>query len=183
VILNFKWPSSEASSLTYKSLRLSSEWPMLWHKGRCPTHWYQDQRSYMWYLKRYTSGVIPTYEVMSIKMQDSILCIIEKHTFYENWWQRGRDWYKYMKHARGIREMLDLDMDMDREEQHWRIEKDKKFLDKRSTQVGGASSWTWLFAFDMCIFMCLLALHTFLNLICMRVWYMLVIEVEWWFDN
>ena len=31
------------------------------------------------------------------------------------------------------------------------------FLDKRSTQVGGASSWTWLLAFDMCIFMCLLA--------------------------
>jgi hypothetical protein len=30
-------------------------------------------------------------------------------------------------------------------------------LDKRSTQVGGASSWTWLIAFDMYIFMCLLA--------------------------
>ena len=55
-------------------------------------------------------------------------------------------------------------------------------LDKRSTQVGGASSWT-LIAFDMCIFMCLLALHKFLNLICMFVWCMLVVELEWWFDN
>jgi hypothetical protein len=27
-------------------------------------------------------------------------------------------------------------------EQHWRNEKDQTFLDKESTQVGGASSWT-----------------------------------------
>ena len=45
-------------------------------------------------------------------------------------------------------------MDMDQEEQYWG---GSIFLDKRSTQVGGASSWTWLFVFDMCIFMCLLA--------------------------
>ena len=45
-------------------------------------------------------------------------------------------------------------MDMDQEEQYWG---GSIFLDKRSTQVGGASSWTWLLAFDMCIFMCLLA--------------------------
>jgi len=45
-------------------------------------------------------------------------------------------------------------MDMDREEQYWG---GSIFLDKRSTQVGGASSWTLLFAFDMCIFMRLLA--------------------------
>jgi hypothetical protein len=58
-------------------------------------------------------------------------------------------------------------------------------LDKRSTQVGGASSWTCLIAFDMCIFMCLhcIALHKFLNLICMLVCCMLVIELEWWYDN
>ena len=29
--------------------------------GGCPTNWYQDQRSYMWYLKSYTSGVIPIF--------------------------------------------------------------------------------------------------------------------------
>ena len=45
-------------------------------------------------------------------------------------------------------------MDMDQEEQYWG---GSIFLDKRSTQVGGASSWTLLFAFDMCIFMRLLA--------------------------
>ena len=60
VILNFKWSSSEESSLTYKSSSLSSEWPMLWHRGRCPTNWYQGQRSYMSDLKGY-GGVIPTY--------------------------------------------------------------------------------------------------------------------------
>jgi hypothetical protein len=32
----------------------------------------------------------------------------------------------------------------------------------------------WLIAFDMCIVMCLIALHKFLNLICMLVWCMLV---------
>jgi hypothetical protein len=35
-----------------------------------------------------------------------------------------------------------------------------------------------LVAFDMCIFMCLLALHKLLNLICMLVWCMLVVELE-----
>ena len=57
------------------------------------------------------------------------------------WWQRGR-WDE------------SAIMDMDQEKQYW---EGSIFLDKRSTQVGGASSWTWLFAFDMCIFMCLLA--------------------------
>jgi hypothetical protein len=56
--------------------------------------------------------------------------------------------------------------------------KGSKFLDKRSTQVGGASLGTCLIAFDLCIFMCLLALHKFLNLICMLVWCMLVVEFE-----
>ena len=32
--------------------------------GGVPPNWYQDQRSYVWYLKSYTNGVIPTYEVM-----------------------------------------------------------------------------------------------------------------------
>ena len=42
VILNLS--SSETSSLTYKSSSLSSGWPMLWHRGRCPTNWYQGQK-------------------------------------------------------------------------------------------------------------------------------------------
>jgi len=55
-------------------------------------------------------------------------------------WQRGR-WDE------------SASMDMDQEEKYWG---GSIFLNKRSTQVGGASSWTWMFAFDMCIFMCLL---------------------------
>ena len=74
----------------------------------------------------------------------------------------------------------------------WTMDKDRatlrnwegsKFLDKRITQVGGASSWTCLFAFDLCIVMCLLALHKFLNLNASFVWCMLVVELEWWLDN
>ena len=45
-----------------------------------------------------------------------------------------------MKYARGIREKLDLDMDMDKEGATLRNEEGSKLLDKRSTQVGGASS-------------------------------------------
>ena len=67
VILNFKRSSNEECIPHYKSSSLSSEWPMLWHRGKCPTNWYQGQRSYVWYLKGYTSCVIPTYVVVSIK--------------------------------------------------------------------------------------------------------------------
>jgi hypothetical protein len=40
-------------------------------RGRCPTDWYQGQRSYMWYLKNNTNGVIPTYVMVFIKNEDS----------------------------------------------------------------------------------------------------------------
>ena len=69
-------------------------------------------------------------------------------------------------------------MDMDKEGATLKNVRGSKFLDKKSTQVGGASSRTWLFAFDMCIFMCLLALHKLSNSICMLVWCMLVVELE-----
>jgi hypothetical protein len=50
------------------------------------------KRSYVWYLKNYTSGVIPTNVVVSIKNDVQVLtiypnaslCINGKHTFYEN---------------------------------------------------------------------------------------------------
>jgi hypothetical protein len=117
-----KWSSTlsdhkmKNASITYKSSSLSSEWSMLWHRERCPTDWYQGQRSYVWYLKSYTSGVIPTYEVVSITNA------------------RGSN----IEECEGI-----------------------KILGQEKHKVGGASSWTWLFAFDMCIFMCLFALHKF----------------------
>jgi hypothetical protein len=57
VILNFKWSSSEESSLTCKNSSLSCEWPMLWHRGRCPPIGIKVTRSYTWCLKSYTSSV------------------------------------------------------------------------------------------------------------------------------
>jgi hypothetical protein len=70
-------------------------------------------------------------------------------------------------------------MDMDKEGATLRKVEGSKFLDKRSTQVGGSKLMIFcLIAFDMCIFMCLLALHKFLNLICMLVWCMLVVELD-----
>ena len=56
---------------------------------------------------------------------------------------------------------LDLDMNMDKEGVTLKNVRGSKFLDKRSTQVGGVSSWTWSVAFDMCILTCFLALHKF----------------------
>ena len=105
VILNFKWSSSEASSLTHKNSSLSSGWPMLWYRGRCPTNWYQGQRSYMRYLKGYKrchsiicGGVHQKYKIqVSTIYPNALLCINEMHTFYGNWWQRGRYWTKIWK--------------------------------------------------------------------------------------
>jgi hypothetical protein len=59
----------------------------------------------------------------------------------------------------------------------------KNFLDKRSTQVGEQAHEHWLVTFDMCIVMCLLALHKFFKLVCILVWCMLVVELEWWYEN
>ena len=63
-------------------------------------------RSYTWCLKSYTSSVHQKYEIqVSTFYPNSTLCIKKMHTFYGNWWQRGRDWYKHMKYARGIKEV------------------------------------------------------------------------------
>ena len=68
------------ASLTSKSSSLANGWPMIWHRGRCPINWYQDQRSDVWYLKKpykiqvvSTSGVIPTIKWCPSKIQDSSL--------------------------------------------------------------------------------------------------------------
>ena len=148
---------------------------MLWHRGRCPTNWYQGRRSYVWYLKGY-KWCHSNIQVISIKNarfkpQPSIpnanLCINEKHTFYGNWWQRRRDctkiwklWETLKKRSRG------WTWTWTKREQHLRNWEGSKFLDKRSTQVGGQAHELWLVAFDMCIFMCLLALHEFF-----KIWY------------
>ena len=103
VILNFKWSSSKASSLTNKSSSLSNEWPMLWHRVRCPPIGIKVKDP-TWGISRATSGVIPTYVVVSIKntrfkcqpsTPSATLCINKMHTLYGNWWQRGRSGQRY----------------------------------------------------------------------------------------
>ena len=91
-------------------------------------------------------------QVMSIKnarfkpqpsTPNANLCINVKHTFYGNWWQRGRDCTKIWKLWERLRpRSRGWTWTWTKREQYWRKEMDQQFLDKRSTQVGGASSWT-----------------------------------------
>ena len=106
VILNFKWSSNEECIPHYKSSSLSNGWPMKWFRGRRHTNWYQGQRSYVWYLKKLYKWCHSNNQVMSIKnarfkpqpsTPNAYLCINKKHTFYGNWWQRGRDCTKIWK--------------------------------------------------------------------------------------
>ena len=68
-----KWSSTlsdhqiKNASLTYKSSRVSNGWPMLSYRARCPTNWYQGQRSYVWYLKKLYKWCHSNNQVMSIK--------------------------------------------------------------------------------------------------------------------
>ena len=77
-----KWSSTlsdhqmKNASLTYKSSSLSNGWPMLWHRGRCPTNWYQGRRSYVWYVKGY-KWCHSNKQVVSIKK-----CKIQASTIY-----------------------------------------------------------------------------------------------------
>jgi hypothetical protein len=68
-------------------------------------------------------------------------------------------------------------------EQYWRIEWDQNSWTREAYKQGEQAHELWLVAFYMCIFMCLLTLHKFLNLTCMLVCCMLVIELDWWFEN
>ena len=128
-----KWSSTlsdhqmKNASLTYKSSSLANGWPMLWHKGRCPTDWYQGQRSYEWYLKSYPNGVIPTYEVMSIK-NARFKC--QPSTPMQPFVSRDAHllWKLMTKEERLVQRYwgkLDLDMNMEKREQYWGIEKDQ----------------------------------------------------------
>ena len=139
------------ASLTYKSSSLANGWPMIWHRGRCPTNWYQERRSYVWYLKGY-KWCHSNNQVMSIKnarfkpqpsTPNANLCINKKHTFYGNWWQRGRDCTKIWKLWERLRQRSrGWTWTWTKREQHWRKEMDQSSWTRKSTQVGGASSWT-----------------------------------------
>ena len=72
-----KWSSTlsdhqmKNASLIYKRSSLANGWPMQWLRGRCPTDLYQGQRSYVWYLKSYTSDVIPIFGSVHKKCKNS----------------------------------------------------------------------------------------------------------------
>ena len=75
-----KWSSTlsdhqmKNASLTYKSSSVSNGWPMLSHRRRCHTNWYQDQRFYVWYLKlptQDTSGTSYKWYLQVVSFQQS----------------------------------------------------------------------------------------------------------------
>jgi hypothetical protein len=96
----------------------------------------------VWYLKNITSGVIPTYLIVSIKNarfkcqpstpMQSFISI--RYTLFIEIDDKGE---RLVQRYHG---KLDLDMDMDKEGATLKNMKKSKFLGKRSTQVGGASS-------------------------------------------
>ena len=156
--------------LTYKSLSVSNGWPMLSHKGRYTTNWYLEKILCVVFQEalhkiqviQVTNGVIPTIMKMSIKNarfkpQPSTPKCIPLHQWEAHLlWKlmtKGERLYKDMKaFIRGrdkvckgrdkIWKLKRLDMNMDKEGATLEKWDGSKFLDKRSTQVGGASSWT-----------------------------------------
>ena len=147
------------ASLTYKSSSVSNGWPMLSYRERCPTNWYQDQRSYVWYLKKlYTRYKWYKLQVVSFQQSSDVhknarfkpqpstpnayLCINKKHTFYGNWWQRGRDCIKIWK-----LDWMGEKLDMDKEGATLKKRDGSKFLDKKSTQPRSAYPIFGLFGF------------------------------------
>jgi uncharacterized membrane protein len=83
---------------------------------------------------------------------------------------KGERLYKDMK---ALEEIERLDMDMDKEGATLRR---IKILGQEKHTSRQAHELVSLHL--MCIIMCLLALHKFLNLICMLVWCMLVVEFD-----
>ena len=139
-------------SLTSKSSSLANGWPMQWLRGRCPTNWYQGQRSYVWYLKSYTKwchsnicgGVhqkwrfkpqpsTPMQAFASMRSTPFMEIDDKGGEIVQRYESFGKDWDKEIEVGHGHKQ---------RGEATLKDVKRSKFLDKRSTQVGGASSWT-----------------------------------------
>ena len=146
-----------------------------------------------WVISRATSGVIPTFVVVSIKMQDSSVNHLpqcnplyqKKHTFYENWWQRGRDCTKIWKLWERLRQRSrGWTWTWTKREQHWRIERDQNSWTKEKHTSRGSKLMNFDWLHLICAYSCA-CLHciSFSILICMPVCCMLVIELEWWYDN
>jgi hypothetical protein len=99
VLIKIAYDQIKNASLTYKSSRLSSEWPMLWHRGGAPPNGIKVKDP-KWYLKSNIQVIsfqhmwwCPSKNAI-FKSQSSTpmqaFVSIEKNTFYGNWWQRGR---------------------------------------------------------------------------------------------
>ena len=106
---------------------------------------YQGQRFYVWYLKSYISDVIPIFGSVHKKYKDSSLNhLSQMQTFasmrstpFMEIDDKGERLYKDMK---ALEEIERLNMDMDKEGATLKNVNGSKFLDKKSTQVGGACS-------------------------------------------
>ena len=163
---------------------------MLSHKGRCHTNWYQDQRSYAWYLKKpYTRFKWYNFQLVSNwylqvgsfqqsrnvhkKYKTQASTIYPKCIPLHQWethllWKlmtKGKRLYKYMKaFIRGrdklckgrdkLWKLRRLDMDMDKEGATLKKRDGSKFLDKRSTQVGGSKLMNFDWLHLICAYSC-----------------------------
>ena len=136
VILNFKWSSNEEKfPHTIRDKAYQIGWPMLWHRGRSPTTiGIKVTRSYTWCLKSYTNGVHKKYKIQAYTIYpNASLCINKKHTFMEIDDKGGEIVQRYESFGK----------DWDKEVEVWYGHGQRgsnigsKFLDKRSTQVGG----------------------------------------------
>ena len=154
------------TSLTYKSSSLSNGWPMKWLRRSCPTNWYQDQRSYVCYLKKLYKWYL---QVVLFQQSRDVhkKCKIQASTIYPkckplHQWEAHLLWklmtkeerlYKDMKASTRERDKLfkgrdkiwklkRLGMNIDKEGATLKKRDGSKFLNKKSIQVGGASSWT-----------------------------------------
>ena len=136
-----KWSSTlsdhqmKNASLIYKSSSLANGWPMQWLRGRCPTNLYQGQRSYVWYLKSYTSDVIPIFGSVHKKCKDSSLHHLPQCKPLHQWeahilWKlmtKGGDCTKIWKLWERLRQRSrGWTWTWTKSEQHWRIWEDQK---------------------------------------------------------
>jgi hypothetical protein len=86
-----KWSSTLSDQIKkcYPHLLVVSlvDWTMLWHRGRCPTDWYQGKRSYVVSQKWCHPNIdVNVHQICKIRVStiypNASLCINKKHTFF-----------------------------------------------------------------------------------------------------
>ena len=141
---------------------------------------------------QYSSNVHQKCKILSLNHlpQRAYLCINKKLTFYGNWWQRGRDYTKIWK-----LDWMEEKLDMER----WDIKEievgygqrgsnieEKRWIkileqEKHTSRGSKLMNFDWLHLICAYSCACLHCISFKLNIHTM--WCMLVIELEWWFDN